>query len=266
MQKQNKPICVVLTGAGISVESGLPTYRAENGLWNGYKIEEVCTPEGLERNPEKVIEFYNQRRADVRNAQPNLAHLALVELEKAYQVEIITQNVDDLHERAGSRNVLHLHGEISKLRSVKNPDYIIECKSDQTLSDVDDEGYPLRPNVVFFGEMVPMFSKAEKIIRQADVVIVIGTSLQVSPANTLIHATLYETTIYVVDPNPNEDAVIGPSVFIKEKSTIGVPKLVNELLVKRLSYDSDWSVREVIAERDDLDEDIVNRLAQDDNE
>lgn len=232
MNKKNKPICVVLTGAGISVESGLPTYRAENGLWNGYKIEEVCTLEGLERNPEKVIEFYNQRRADVRNAQPNLAHLALVELEKAYQVEIITQNVDDLHERAGSSNVLHLHGEINKLRSVKNPDYIIECKGNQKLSDVDNEGYPLRPNVVFFGEMVPMFSKAEKIIRQADVVVVIGTSLQVSPANTLIHATPYEATIYVVDPNPNEDAVIGPSVFIREKSTIGVPKLVNELLEK----------------------------------
>lgn len=184
----NKPICVVLTGAGISAESGIPTFRSEDGLWAGHKIEEVCTPEALRHNRAKVLVFYNERR---RNAQPNAAHLALVELEKAYDVQIITQNVDDLHERAGSQNVLHLHGELNKARSSFNEDFIVPCLGDQHIDDKDTQGHPMRPHIVFFGENVPMLENAIKLVRKADIVIVIGTSLQVYPANGLVNEAPY---------------------------------------------------------------------------
>ena len=209
-----KPICIVLTGAGISAESGIPTFRAEDGLWAGHKIEEVCTPEALKKNRTKVLEFYNERRRNAQAAQPNVAHLALVELEKAYEVHIITQNVDDLHERAGSTNVLHL--------------------GEQQLDDKDNHGHPMCPHIVFFGENVPMLPKAEKLVKKADIVIVIGTSLQVYPANGLVNEAPYDSLVYLVDPNPNTGFVRRRVTAIKEKAGEGVPKIVKVLLDKAM--------------------------------
>ena len=232
MTLEKKPICVVLTGAGISAESGIPTFRAEDGLWAGHKVEEVCTPEALQKNRAKVLDFYNQRRKNAAAAKPNAAHLALVELEKAYDVRIITQNVDDLHERAGSSKVLHLHGELNKARSSFDESYIVDCFGDQKLEDKDPNGYPMRPYIVFFGENVPMFPKAEKLVKKADIVIVIGTSLQVYPANGLVNLAPYGSLIYLIDPNPNTGFVRKKVIAIKEKAGEGVPKVVAELLEK----------------------------------
>ena len=218
MTEKNKPICVVLTGAGISAESGIPTFRAEDGLWAGHKVEEVCTPEALKKNRAKVLAFYNERRRNAKAAEPNAAHLALVELEEFYEVHIITQNVDDLHERAGSTNVLHLHGELNKARSSFNTDYIVPCLGDQLLEDKDNHGHPMRPHIVFFGENVPMFPKAEKLVKKADIVIVIGTSLQVYPANGLVNLAPYGSLIYLIDPNPNTGFVHKKVIAIKEKA------------------------------------------------
>ena len=227
-----KPICVVLTGAGISAESGIPTFRAEDGLWAGHKIEEVCTPEALKKNRAKVLEFYNERRRNAQAAEPNEAHLALVELEKAYEVHIITQNVDDLHERAGSTNVLHLHGELNKARSSFNTDYIVPCLGDQQLDDKDNHGHPMRPHIVFFGENVPMLEPAIDLVSQADVVLVIGTSLQVYPANGLVNEAPKNAQIYLIDPNPNTGFIPRPMETVKMKAGEGVPKVVAELLGK----------------------------------
>ena len=227
-----KPICVVLTGAGISAESGIPTFRAEDGLWAGHKVEEVCTPEALLKNRAKVLDFYNQRRKNAVVAKPNAAHLALVELEKAYDVRIITQNVDDLHERAGSSNVLHLHGELNKARSSFDESYIVDCFGDQKLEDKDPNGHPMRPYIVFFSEMVPMLEQAIDIVVQADVVLVIGTSLQVYPANGLVNEALSKAPIYLIDPNPNTGFVRKHVIAIKEKAGMGVPKVVRVLLDK----------------------------------
>ena len=230
MTEKNKPICVVLTGAGISAESGIPTFRAEDGLWAGHKVEEVCTPEALQKNRAKVLDFYNQRRKNAAAAKPNAAHLALVELEKAYDVRIITQNVDNLHERAGSSNVLHLHGELNKARSSFDESYIVDCFGDQKLEDKDPNGHPMRPYIVFFGEMVPMLERAVDIVEQADVVLVIGTSLQVYPANGLVNEAPRKALIYLIDPNPNTGFVRKQVIAIKEKAGEGVPKVVAELL------------------------------------
>ena len=227
-----KPICVVLTGAGISAESGIPTFRAEDGLWVGHKVEEVCTPEAFQKNRAKVLDFYNQRRKNAAEAKPNAAHLALVELEKAYEVRIITQNADDLHERAGSSNVLHLHGELNKARSSFDESYIVDCFCDQKLEDKDPNGHPMRPYIVFFGEMVPMLERAVDIVEQADVVLVIGTSLQVYPANGLVNEAPSKAPIYLIDPNPNTGFVHKQVIAIKETAGKGVPKLVSVLLDK----------------------------------
>lgn len=225
-----KPICVVLTGAGISAESGLATFRAENGLWAGYNIEEVCTPEALRKDRQKVLDFYNMRRRDAAKAQPNAAHLALVELEKRYQVNIITQNVDDLHERAGSSSILHLHGELNKARSTFDPDYIIPCTQDQQISDRDPNGHPMRPHIVFFGESVPMIDKAAQLVAQADIVLIIGTSLQVYPANGLIHHAKQEAQVYLIDPNPNTDFIQRSITTVAKNATLGVVEVVKKLL------------------------------------
>ena len=232
MIEKNKPICVVLTGAGISAESGIPTFRAEDGLWAGHKVEEVCTPEALKKNRAKVLAFYNERRRNAQAAEPNAAHLALVELEAFYEVHIITQNVDDLHERAGSTNVLHLHGELNKARSSFDESYIIDCFGDQKLEDKDPNGHSMRPYIVFFGEMVPMLERAVDIVEQADVVLVIGTSLQVYPANGLVNEAPRKVPIYLIDPNPNTGFVRKQVIAIKEKAGEGVPKVVAELLEK----------------------------------
>ena len=230
MTLEKKPICVVLTGAGISAESGIPTFRAEDGLWAGHKVEEVCTPEALKKNRAKVLAFYNERRRNAQAAEPNAAHLALVELEAFYEVHIITQNVDDLHERAGSTNVFHLHGELNKARSSFDESYIVDCFGDQKLEDKDPNGHPMRPYIVFFGEMVPMLERAVDIVEQADVVLVIGTSLQVYPANSLVNEAPRKAPIYLIDPNPNTGFVRKQVTAIKEKAGEGVPKVVAELL------------------------------------
>lgn len=227
-----KPLCVVLSGAGISAESGIPTYRAEDGLWAGHKIEEVCTPEALRRNRKKVLDFYNERRRNCAEAQPNAAHKALVELEQRYNVQIITQNVDDLHERAGSANVLHLHGELTKARSSFDPDYIVPCLGDQSVEDKDPNGHPMRPHIVFFGENVPMLEPAINLVAQADVVLVIGTSLQVYPANGLVNEAPTNARIYLIDPNPNTGFIRHKVNVVKMKAGEGVPLVVRALLAQ----------------------------------
>jgi len=191
MTLEKKPICVVLTGAGISAESGIPTFRAEDGLWAGHKVEEVCTPEALQKNRAKVLDFYNQRRKNAAAAKPNAAHLALVELEKAYDVRIITQNVDDLHERAGSSKVLHLHGELNKARSSFDESYIVDCFGDQKLEDKDPNGHPMRPYIVFFGINI-MFSAPIIGLNRLTAVfimedfIIMHRNFYIAPRNTLL--------------------------------------------------------------------------------
>lgn len=220
--------CVVLTGAGISAESGLQTFRDSGGLWEGYRVEDVCTPEAFARSPQTVIDFYNARRRAAAAAEPNAAHFALADLERAYDVQIITQNVDDLHERAGSGKVLHLHGELNKLRSTVDENKILPWQGDQTLSDRDSRGYPLRPHIVWFGEAVPLIEEAVRLVEAADIVIVVGTSLKVYPAASLLHYARFGVPVYLIDPKPNAD-VSGVEI-LAQTAVRGVPALVAELL------------------------------------
>ena len=220
--------CVVLTGAGISAESGLQTFRDSGGLWEGYRVEDVCTPEAFARSPQTVIDFYNARRRAAAAAEPNAAHFALADLERAYDVQIITQNVDDLHERAGSGKVLHLHGELNKLRSTVDENKILPWQGDQTLSDRDSRGYPLRPHIVWFGEAVPLIEEAVRLVEAADTVIVVGTSLKVYPAASLLHYARFGVPVYLIDPKPNAD-VSGVEI-LAQTAVRGVPALVAELL------------------------------------
>ena len=220
--------CVVLTGAGISAESGLQTFRDSGGLWEGYRVEDVCTPEAFARSPQTVIDFYNARRRAAAAAEPNAAHFALADLERAYDVQIITQNVDDLHERAGSGKVLHLHGELNKLRSTADENEILPWQGDQTLADRDSRGYPLRPHIVWFGEAVPLMEEAVRLVEAADTVIVVGTSLKVYPAASLLHYARFGVPVYLIDPKPNAD-VSGVEI-LAQTAVRGVPALVAELL------------------------------------
>ena len=220
--------CVVFTGAGISAESGLQTFRDSGGLWEGYRVEDVCTPEAFARSPQTVIDFYNARRRAAAAAEPNAAHFALADLERAYDVQIITQNVDDLHERAGSGKVLHLHGELNKLRSTVDENKILPWQGDQTLSDRDSRGYPLRPHIVWFGEAVPLIEEAVRLVEAADIVIVVGTSLKVYPAASLLHYARFDVPVYLIDPKPNAD-VSGVEI-LAQTAVRGVPALVAELL------------------------------------
>lgn len=220
--------CVVLTGAGISAESGLQTFRDSGGLWEGYRVEDVCTPEAFARSPQTVIDFYNARRRAAAAAEPNAAHFALADLECAYDVQIITQNVDDLHERAGSGKVLHLHGELNKLRSTVDENEILPWQGDQTLADRDSCGYPLRPHIVWFGEAVPLIEEAVRLVEAADTVIVVGTSLKVYPAASLLHYARFGVPVYLIDPKPNTD-VSGVEI-LAQTAVRGVPVLVAELL------------------------------------
>ena len=223
-----KKKCVVLTGAGISADSGLLTFRDAGGLWEGHRVTDVCTPEALARNPKLVIDFYNQRRLQADAAEPNAAHKALAELEKYYDVHIITQNVDGLHEKAGSSKVLHLHGELNKLRSVADENEIIGFTGEQTDDVRDSKGGPMRPHIVFFGEEVPLFPQAAEEMRDADVVIIVGTSMQVYPAASLIHYAPPDADCYLVDPNPQG---VGAGVeVIAERAASGVPKLAEYLI------------------------------------
>lgn len=220
--------CVVLTGAGISAESGLQTFRDSGGLWEGYRVEDVCTPEAFARSPQTVIDFYNARRRAAAAAEPNAAHFALADLERAYDVQIITQNVDNLHERAGSGKVLHLHGELNKLRSTVDENKILPWQGDQTLSDRDSRGRPLRPHIVWFGEAVPLIEEAVRLVEAADIVIVVGTSLKVYPAASLLHYARFDVPVYLIDPKPNAD-VSGVEI-LAQTAVRGVPALVAELL------------------------------------
>lgn len=220
---------VVLTGAGVSADSGLKTFRDSDGLWEGHRVEEVATPEAFDRNPQLVIDFYNERRRQARAAQPNAAHLALARLQDSYDVQIITQNVDDLHERAGSRTVLHLHGELNKLRSTVDEDDVIDWTTDQKLTDLDRNGNRLRPFIVWFGESVPLIEQAAEWVAQADRVIVVGTSLKVYPAAGLLRFAPAHAERYLVDPRPPA----APGVhIIAATAAEGVLPLVDELLAQ----------------------------------
>lgn len=193
---------VVLTGAGISAESGLKTFRDANGLWEGHDVMEVASPGGFATNPELVLKFYNQRRQQLLEVQPNTAHYDLAALEHDYKVTIVTQNVDDLHERAGSSNVIHLHGELLKVRPVNSTNNILEWTKPLNLGDLDSNGNQLRPHIVWFGEAVPLLDKAIEVCNTADILVIIGTSMQVYPAASLINFVPDNTPIYFIDPNP----------------------------------------------------------------
>ena len=224
---------VVLTGAGISAESGINTFRDSGGLWEGHDVMEVASPEGWRENPELVLNFYNMRRKDALNAQPNAAHLALVELSKHFNVQIITQNVDDLHERAGSANVLHLHGKLFESRSTLNPRLIYPIDGwELKLGDTCAKGSQLRPNIVWFGEAVPMMDTVAKITEKADVFIVIGTSLQVYPAASLLDYVSTGSEIIVIDPNLTIVKKHPKLTMLAEKATVSIPQVVQQLIEK----------------------------------
>ncbi len=224
---------VVLTGAGISAESGISTFRDAGGLWEGHDVMDVASPEGWHKNKELVLDFYNQRRRQLHEVQPNLGHYTLAELEADFDVHIITQNVDNLHEQAGSTKVLHLHGELLKVRSTKNPEYIVDWKTDLVLGDVDEDGNQLRPHIVWFGEAVPALEEAIAITQQADYFAVVGTSLQVYPAAGLLHYTNYNIPIFYIDPNPATIYDLSnPLEVIAMNATEGVP-ILREKLLKR---------------------------------
>jgi NAD-dependent deacetylase len=229
MSKKKK--LVVLTGAGISAESGIKTFRDADGLWEGHDVMEVATPEGWRKNKELVLEFYNHRRRQLPSVKPNLGHTTLVALEEYFDVYIITQNVDNLHEKAGSTNVLHLHGELNKVRSVQDENYILEWNGDLNLGDCDANGFQLRPHIVWFGEEVPALEKAIEISLEADFFVVIGTSLQVYPAAGLLEYVPATVPIFYIDPNP---AVIrdlpNPLEVMAMNATEGVPVLMEKLL------------------------------------
>lgn len=222
---------VVLTGAGMSAESGIATFRDSGGLWDQYKVEDVATPEGFMRNPQLVLDFYNKRRRETINAKPNKGHLLLASLQEKYSVHIITQNVDNLHEKAGSKHVLHLHGELMKIRSSRNPDLIMDAdpqNPDTKLGDKSPDGSQIRPHIVWFGEAVPMMYEAEKITEQADILIVIGTSLNVYPAAGLVNYVSPGTPIYLIDPK--DVSIYRPNVtFIKKGASEGMSDLIKLL-------------------------------------
>jgi len=219
---------VVLTGAGISAESGIKTFRDSDGLWEGHDVMKVATPEGFAANPELVLDFYNQRRRQLFEVTPNTAHFDLAKLEKQFKVSIITQNVDDLHERAGSTSVIHLHGELLKARSTYDANDIYEWKTDLVLGDVCKKGHQLRPHIVWFGEAVPMIEKAINICETADILIVIGTSMQVYPAAGLTSYVRPHTPIYFIDPKPNIESNSNITV-IPEIASVGMKKLLKLL-------------------------------------
>ncbi|WP_020602816.1 SIR2 family NAD-dependent protein deacylase [Spirosoma spitsbergense] len=222
---------VVLSGAGISAESGIPTFRASDGLWENHRIEDVATPEAWERNPTLVQNFYNERRKQALSVQPNAGHLALVKLEEKYDVTIITQNVDNLHEKAGSSTVIHLHGELSKSRSCVDETLIYDIEGWEIKAEERcEKGSPLRPHIVWFGEAVPMMDIAASVTQEADIFIVVGTSLNVYPAAGLIFAVQKGVPIYVVDPYSPEIQKRANITFIAEPATIGLTQLADQLM------------------------------------
>ena len=225
----NSSSTVVFTGAGMSTESGLPDFRSPGGLWGKYRPEDLASTDALNRNFENFAAFYRQRMETLGEVRPNSGHLTLAEWERKGLVSaIVTQNVDDLHERAGSRHVLHLHGQLNKLRSCLDERYVIDWQGDQSLETVDHNGYPMRPHIVWFGESVPLFGDAVREIRDADVVLVVGTSLKVYPAASLLSYISPEAEIFVVDPNPQ--AAWANMEIIPQNAVTGVPSLVQDLI------------------------------------
>lgn len=221
----------VLTGAGVSAESGINTFRDAGGLWEGHDVMEVASPQGFAKNPELVLDFYNQRRKQLKEVAPNRAHFALAELEDNFDVTIITQNVDDLHERAGSSNVIHLHGELLKMRSSGNERSISKCDGEILLGDVCEQGHQLRPHIVWFGEAVPLLEKAAAVTQSSDIVIIIGTSMQVYPAAGLVDYAQEGVPIYFIDPKPSVSKYDFDNLTIIPKTAVkGVPTLVSDLI------------------------------------
>ncbi|PHN05672.1 SIR2 family NAD-dependent protein deacylase [Flavilitoribacter nigricans] len=230
MEKQS---VVVLSGAGVSAESGIKTFRDADGLWEGHDVMEVATPDGWRRNRDLVLDFYNQRRRQLKEVLPNQAHFALVELEKQYDTHVVTQNVDDLHERAGSSQVVHLHGELMKARSSVDPRLVYDWPKDILPTDKCERGSQLRPHVVWFGEDVPMLTKAAALVAEAHHVIIVGTSMQVYPAAGLVGIAPTDAQIFYVDPKPTinyELSMIPNLTVIAEKATVGIRMVVDQLL------------------------------------
>ena len=225
-----KPKAVVLTGAGIIAESGLQTFRGAGGLWNGHSVYEVASPEGFRKNPALVLNFYNQRRREVLKASPNAGHRALVELERKFDTVVVTQNVDDLHERAGSSRVIHLHGEILKARSVDDPELVYDWTSDIRETDRDASGSPLRPHIVWFGEEVPLMEEAARLVLGAELFLVAGTSLQVYPAAGLLSLVQPGVPVYVVDVEAPNHERMGSVHFIAGEAGSVLPSLIKNLV------------------------------------
>lgn len=221
---------VVLTGAGISAASGIKTFRDADGLWEGHNIEDVATPQAWKKNKQLVLDFYNQRRKQLLTVQPNEAHILLKKLEQKYDVSIITQNVDDLHERAKSSKVLHLHGELRKVRSTVYENLVYKWDEDLNLGDYCEKGAQLRPHIVWFGETVPNLPKAIEITQTADILIIIGTSMQVYPAANLIYEVLPKTPIYFIDPNPSIEASTTNNITVISDTAVNGMKKIIELL------------------------------------
>ncbi|MBW3518745.1 NAD-dependent deacylase [Flavobacterium sp. NKUCC04_CG] len=222
---------VVLSGAGMSAESGINTFRDAGGLWEGHDVMEVASPEGWHKNPELVLDFYNQRRKQLLEAKPNLGHQILADLQNDFKMTIITQNVDDLHERAGSQNVIHLHGELLKVRSLQTPELVLDWTTDLKSSDRNEQGDALRPHIVWFGEAVPEMERAINVVKEADFVIVIGTSLQVYPAASLMDYASDLAVVYYIDPNPAPVAATYQHLkIIPEKAGRGLQMIKEELI------------------------------------
>ena len=219
----------MLTGAGISAESGLKTFRDSDGLWEGYDIEDVATPRAWEKNPQLVLEFYNYRRREVAKAQPNAAHTGLAELQDDFDVHIITQNIDDLHERAGSKKVLHLHGEIFKMRCERNEELVYEIRDDINWGDKSEKGFQLRPHIVWFEEPVPMIEEAMKITRTAEIFVVVGTSLVVYPAAGLVNFATWQIPKFIVDKKVPYTSSLYNLTAIEMPATEGVKELQKRL-------------------------------------
>jgi len=230
-------ICI-LTGAGISAESGIKTFRDADGLWEGHDVMQVASPQGWESNMELVLDFYNQRRAQLTEVLPNKGHISLKKLEEHFETVIITQNVDNLHESAGSSKVIHLHGQLNKVRSTKSSHLVYQWEKDLFKGDLCEDGHQLRPHIVWFGEQVPMLTMAIREIENCDICLVIGTSMQVYPAAALVSYVPNHTKIYYIDPKPalNHElhALADRLTVITEPATIGVPSLVDELIQSNL--------------------------------
>ena len=221
----SKKRITVLTGAGISAESGIKTFRDAGGLWEGHDVMEVASPQGWNNNRSLVIDFYNQRRAQLLEVTPNLGHDALVDLEDKYEVHIITQNVDDLHERAGSSNIIHLHGELTKVRSLGNEKLVYDWRKDLIEGDLCEEGYQLRPHIVWFGEEVPEMNTAIKLVQKAEIFIIVGTSMQVYPAASLVQFVSPSVKIFFIDPKPAVNSTERIKVYA-EKATTCIAKAI----------------------------------------